>query len=218
MQEVDRVVPGQSLGMVTDFVPGPGTFDREGVIHASLLGFKRILAPSSGQEENVKPTLSVVSSGPAQPTPKVGSIVLGQVTKMTSKFASVTLQVVDGIQAPLPSYGLLRTQDIRSNDRDNVIIYECVRPGDLIRAKVISLGDSKSFYLSTADIDLGVVFANSSAGVFTLFYAFRYKGLLIQSIISGHPMVPVSWEEMICPVTRQLEKRKCAKPRSADGS
>ena len=171
MQEADRVVPGQSLGMMTDFIPGPGTFDREGVIHASLLGFKRILTSSSpSQDENVnKAMISVISSGPAQPIPKVGSIVLGQVTKMTSKFVSVTLQVIDGIEAPLPSYGLLRTQDIRSNDRDNVIIYECVRPGDLIRARVISLGDSKSYYLTTAEIDLGVVFANSSAGALILF-------------------------------------------------
>jgi exosome complex component CSL4 len=44
-------------------------------------------------------------------------------------------------------------------------MYDCFRPGDVVRAKVLSLGDARSYYLTTADNSLGVVHANSLAGV-----------------------------------------------------
>jgi exosome complex component CSL4 len=55
----------------------------------------------------------------------------------------------------------------------------------------ISLGDARSYFITTARNDLGVVFAVSEA---------------------GKTMVPVSWKEMRCPETGHVEKRKCAKP------
>lgn len=45
-----------------------------------------------------------------------------------------------------------------------VELYSCFQPGDLVRAEVISLGDSRSYYLSTAKNDLGVVYAKSLSG------------------------------------------------------
>jgi exosome complex component CSL4 len=43
-------------------------------------------------------------------------------------------------------------------------MFNCFRPGDIVRAEVISLGDSRSYYLSTAKNELGVVYAKSLAG------------------------------------------------------
>jgi hypothetical protein len=43
------------------------------------------------------------------------------------------------------------------------------------------LGDARAYYLSTAKNDLGVIFAQS---------------------VAGHTMIPISWEEMICPKTK----------------
>ena len=43
-------------------------------------------------------------------------------------------------------------------------LYACFRPGDLVRAEVIGLGDARSYYLSTAKNELGVVYAKSAAG------------------------------------------------------
>ncbi len=57
-----------------------------------------------------------------------------------------------------------RKEDVRAFDIDSVEIYKCFRPGDVVRAAVISLGDSKSYYLSTARNELGVILANSTAG------------------------------------------------------
>lgn len=45
-----------------------------------------------------------------------------------------------------------------------VVMYDCFRPGDVVRAKVLSLGDARSYYLTTADNTLGVVHAKSLAG------------------------------------------------------
>jgi len=60
----------------------------------------------------------------------------------------------------------------------------------VIRAEVISLGDFRSYYLSTSKNDLGVVFAKS---------------------VAGYTMIPVSWEMMQCPKTKMKEYRKVAK-------
>lgn len=70
-------------------------------------------------------------------------------------------------------------------------IYNSFRPGDIVKADVISLGDARSYVLSTAKNELGVIFATSVAGV---------------------PMIPISWQEMQCPKTKTIELRKCAKP------
>ena len=49
-----------------------------------------------------------------------------------------------------------------------VVMYAMFRPGDIVRAKVLSLGDSRSYILSTASPLLGVVSAKSLAGSFLL--------------------------------------------------
>ena len=87
---------------------------------------------------------------------------------------------------PTPS-----VQDIRATEKDKVQVYRSFRPGDVVLADVISLGDARSYYLSTARNELGVIFAESEA---------------------GETMVPVSWQEMMCPKTKTKEFRKVAKP------
>ena len=65
------------------------------------------------------------------------------------------------------------------------------RVGDVVRAVVISLGDERSYYLSTARNELGVVMARSEA---------------------GNQMFPISWREFMDPVLGVREGRKVAKP------
>ena len=43
-----------------------------------------------------------------------------------------------------------------------VELIACFRPGDLVRAAVLSLGDSRSYLLTTARNELGVVSAKSA--------------------------------------------------------
>ena len=64
-----------------------------------------------------------------------------------------------------------------------------------VAAEQISLGDARSYYLSTAKNEHGVVYAQSVAGV---------------------PMTPISWNQMLCPKTRAVEYRKVAKTSVAE--
>lgn len=77
---------------------------------------------------------------------------------------------------------------------DPTSIRHCFRPGDVVRAQILSLGDARSYYLTTAKTELGVVLAKS------------------ESAADGTVLVPVSWNQMQCPKTGQREFRKVAKP------
>lgn len=89
--------------------------------------------------------------------------------------------------------GLIRSQDVRATERDRVKIMDCFKPGDIVRAQVLSLGDGTNYYLTTARNDLGVVFARAANGAGGLMYA-------------------TDWQTMTVPSTGLTEKRKCAKP------
>jgi len=121
--------------------------------------------------------------------PNVGNLVLARVVRVNPRYAFVDLLSVgstiicDGFKAQI------RSQDVRAHDVDSVVIYKAFLPGDIVRARVISMGDYNAFYLSTAENQLGVVFARSTAGA---------------------PMIPVSWEHMQCPITKAVEARKVA--------
>lgn len=89
--------------------------------------------------------------------------------------------------------GIIRSQDIRATDRDKVVMIDCFKPGDVVRAQVLSLGDGNNYYLTTARNDLGVVFAKADNGAGGLMYA-------------------TDWQTMTSPASGVTEKRKCAKP------
>lgn len=89
--------------------------------------------------------------------------------------------------------GLIRSQDVRATERDSVKIIDSFKPGDIVRAQVLSLGDGTNYYLTTARNDLGVVFARAVNGTGGLMYA-------------------IDWQTMAAPSTGATEKRKCAKP------
>ena len=78
--------------------------------------------------------------------------------------------VVDGTVAaatstPIPTGdtfpGVIRVQDVRATEKDKVRIALSFKPGDIVRATVISLGDQSNYYLSTGRNELGVVVARS---------------------------------------------------------
>jgi hypothetical protein len=76
----------------------------------------------------------------------------------------------------------------------------------------ISLGDARSYYITTARNDLGVIFATSEAGSWGPRPHSEMMEVADNLLLVGGTMEPVSWQEMRCPKTGKLEKRKCAKP------
>lgn len=117
--------------------------------------------------------------------PGQNSLVIGTVVRLSPLQATISITVVDGV--PLlhgdDITGVIRSQDIRVTDKDKIKLAECFRGGDVVRGVVvsfcayprliryvlkydqISLGDARSYYVSTARNDLGVIYATSEAGI-----------------------------------------------------
>lgn len=122
---------------------------------------------------------------------KIGDVVLCRVAKLMLNQVSCDIIAVDDMQLRTSARGVIRREDIRQTETDQISLLDCFRPGDVLRASVVSLGDSRQYSLSTADQDGGVRFALSSA---------------------GNVMQPVSWLQMQDPVTGLIELRKVALP------
>ncbi|NWY00276.1 EXOS1 protein, partial [Nothoprocta ornata] len=165
---------------------GGGTYTRHGFVYASLAGRLRRTGDGSGL-----PVVSVQREAEAQLLPDVGAVVTCKVCSINARFAKVHILYVGSTPLKSTFRGTIRKEDIRATEKDKVEVYKSFRPGDIVLAKVISLGDAQSNYLlSTAENELGVVVARSEAGV---------------------QMVPISWCEMQCPRTHTKDFRKVAR-------
>ena len=191
------VLPGQKLVDWSEgIVLGAGVYESDGAVYASLAGeFKK------SDDGALSVELRNAHHRPyTQVIPSIGQTVLGQVVKLNSKYAGVDILGIEAAGGSNqrfmePVKGTVRLQDILSiEEREIPLIQNAFRPGDLIRARVIGVGDpSAGLLLSTgAEACLGVVYGRSAA--------------------AGAPLLPCAWNEMSCSRTGLKEKRKCAKP------
>eukprot|EP01099_Mayorella_cantabrigiensis_P007359 TRINITY_DN6523_c0_g1_i1.p1 TRINITY_DN6523_c0_g1~~TRINITY_DN6523_c0_g1_i1.p1 ORF type:complete len:208 (-),score=6.40 TRINITY_DN6523_c0_g1_i1:680-1303(-) len=202
------VVPGQILSTMTSHQPGPGTHVYDNNILASITG-RTVVTPAANK--SAKPIISVPrldASNAVRPNaatgtlPKVGSVVLCRITRVQQRQLSASILLVDPSADDIIAHtqttddslqfqAVLRKEDIRAYEKDKIVMNDNYRVGDIVRATVISLGDERNYYISTAGNDYGVVVATSE---------------------SGNAMVPASWKEMKDVVTGKGESRKVAKP------
>jgi exosome complex component CSL4 len=155
--------PGQPLASAESYLLGSGTHQYGSSIVSTIAGAVSVLPTSP------KPTLTVTraplsssattTSTPILPT--VSSVVLARVTRINPRQATVTIFCVGDVPLHDEFQGIIRAQDVRATEKDKVKIFESFRPGDIVRALVISLGDQSNYYLSTAQNSLGVVMAYS---------------------------------------------------------
>ncbi|GMI32296.1 hypothetical protein TeGR_g481 [Tetraparma gracilis] len=80
----------------------------------------------------------------------VGSLVLGRVSRVTPSAATLELLSVSSLPLLTPNSGTVRLEDVTSL-LEKPELPDCFRVGDLIKARVVSLGDSRQFFLSTAE-------------------------------------------------------------------
>jgi exosome complex component CSL4 len=197
-------LPGRILGPVSKYAAGLGTHVFEGNVVSSLMGHVAVTRPEKapGPAKRLNKitaptaeelaTISVTRHGRKREIlPDVNNIVLARVVRLMPKQAIVVIQQVGSTVLQTEWQGVIRVQDVRATEKDKVKIYESFKPGDIVRAQVISLGDQANYYLSTASNELGVIMAASEA---------------------GNDMVPVSWKEFADPETGLKEPRKVAKP------
>ncbi len=142
------VVPGDRLGVIEEFTPGPGTYESEGTIYSAATG--RALMDLLNKQVSVYPKAHVTK------VPHVDSVVLGQVSDVQSKQANIRIfQVGERLLTGFFS-GPLHIGDVSARYVDSM--YEACRPGDIVRARVIS-EKNRTFHLTTNEKDLGVVYA-----------------------------------------------------------
>ncbi|OMO96049.1 Exosome complex component CSL4 [Corchorus olitorius] len=164
MEEAEMVTPGEVLGRATELKAGKGAYvapDNK-TIYASLTGFRRIQSPPSDSPDK-RPTVDVTGHKAHGPVPEPGSVVIARVTKVMARTTSADIMCVGPKSVREKFTGVIRQQDVRATEIDKVDMHLSFRPGDIVRAVVLSLGDARAYYLSTAQNELGVVSAESSA-------------------------------------------------------
>lgn len=194
-------MPGQVLAPASSYVAGPGTHIFEDNIIASIAGPVENIPPAS---KAGKPTVSVPRHALQAPLPAVNSIIFARIIRVQARQLIVSiLPIAPGSPSSsllaytsmtnddLQYQAILRREDVRAFEKDKIVMNDMFRVGDIIRASIISLGDERSYYISTAGNEYGVVVAHSDA---------------------GNPMVPASWKDMRDVVTSKAEPRKVAKP------
>lgn len=135
--------PGQKLGLASEYTCGRGTYALSSNIYSSILGTMRIVpAPAApGQSPPPLPTIEVISvhsNAAAAVLPQMEDTVTARVTKVNPQMATVAIMCIGGTLLAEEFKGTIRKRDVRSFDIDNVEIYKSFRPGDIIRAKVVS--------------------------------------------------------------------------------
>lgn len=86
-------------------------------------------------------------TGKAEVLPEVNSIVLCKVTRITPRQANVAILVVGETVLDGEWQGLIRVQDVRATEKDRVKIFESFRPGDIVRAIVVSSAPCYTIYI-----------------------------------------------------------------------
>lgn len=187
INQLSICVPGQRICRADDnHSSGNGTYTRHGFIYAALAGYVCIMTDKETKESTVEVRREVQK----KIVPHIGAIVTAKITHVNPRFCKCLILCVEHSTLQEPFRGQIRKEDIRATEKDKIEMYKCFHPGDIILARVLSLGDMHSYLLTTAENELGVVIANSEAGV---------------------PMIPISWTEMQCPKTFVKENRKVAR-------
>jgi len=150
----DFVVPGDLLGTAEEFVPGEGAYEENGKVYSCSTGV--VLLDSRKKHVSVFPRVR----GP--PVLKRGDLVIGIVEDVREQVANVTIAILRGREdreLPIPSHGVVHiSQTSTAYVKD---LSRQFRPGDIIRAKVIS-AEREPVQLTTAGEDLGVIFSRCS--------------------------------------------------------
>lgn len=158
------VVPGDFICSKDDGKTGKGVYSyQKQEIRASVVG--SIVSEKKDESEDAnkasKPRINVLSFQQKKLAKEyvinVGDVVFGRVVRTNYNQAYVDILCIGETELPFPLKGVIRREDIRETEIDKVVVQEFFRSLDIVRASVISLGDSKYYFLTTAKADLGVV-------------------------------------------------------------
>jgi exosome complex component CSL4 len=174
------VLPGERLGVIEEFIPDSGTYVKDGVIYSKIVG--RALMDMLNRRVSVYPLIE------GAVVPKVSSTIVGQIGNAQSDNVLVRILKVGTRKKKLSGVfsGILHISDVADRYVDSM--NEVCKPGDIIRAKVIS-EKNQIYHLTTVDKNLGVIYGFCS---------------LCSTLLEQ------SRHEMRCPKCGNIEKRKTA--------
>jgi exosome complex component CSL4 len=172
------VLPGQRLGVIEEFIPDAGTYVKEGFIYSKFVG--RALLDFLNKRVSVYPFINRAR------VPRIGSIVLGQVSSIQNDIANLRIFRIDNKLLSGFFTGILHISDVKLRYVQSM--FNVCKPGEIIRANVIS-EKNRIYHVSTKDKHLGVVYAFCSRCGYTL---------------------ETKRQVMICPKCGKIEKRKIA--------
>jgi exosome complex component CSL4 len=142
------VVPGERLGVIEEFIPDAGTYVKDGVIYSKVVGCS--LMDLQTRRVSVYPVADGVV------VPKVGTVVIGQIGNAQSDNTLVKIFRIGNKKLSGNFGGILHVSDV--SDRYVDQMSDVVKPGDIVRGKVIS-EKNQVYHLSTNDKGLGIVYA-----------------------------------------------------------
>ncbi|MFQ6077144.1 MAG: exosome complex RNA-binding protein Csl4 [Candidatus Bathyarchaeia archaeon] len=144
------VTPGINLGVIEEFVPGPGTYVKGEGIYSQISGFVLFNVP----EKRVSVYPAVRTRG----IPKRGRVTMGRVTAVRGRFAMVDVFRIgrDSLRVP-PITGFLSRSLIGMG---RARVSDAFREGDIILSKIVN--DRNGIYLSTIGSRFGVLLGVSS--------------------------------------------------------
>ena len=126
----DKVMIGDYLGTIEEFMPGDGTFEEDGKIYAAKMGVKSV---------DAKKHLAEVK-GKTLPSLKLGDVVFGEVVSVKNNNVIVIAGKILGQKGAIDERTLIYVSNISDSyvDKpDNVFAV-----GDIVKAKVIKKDDN----------------------------------------------------------------------------
>lgn len=142
------VLPGERLGVIEEFIPDSGTYVKDGVIYSKIVG--RELLDLLNKRVSVYPLIN------GAVIPKVSTVVIGQIGNAQSDNVLVRIFRIGKKKLSGVFTGILHISDV--SDRYINSMNDVCKPGDIVRAKVIS-EKNNIYHLTTNDKNLGMLYA-----------------------------------------------------------
>ena len=142
---VQPVLPGDKLGVIEQYLPGTGTYEKDGTIYSNFTGKARIDLKNK--------RVTVLPATRTAVLPKEGTTVIASVIHATEKMATVNIWKINDKAIQKPFTAMLHISS--SSPRYERNMSDVCKAGDMIRARVIEMGRIPQ--LTTAGRGLGVI-------------------------------------------------------------
>jgi len=142
---IQPVLPGDKIGVIEQYLPGAGTYEKDGTIYANFTGKARIDLKNK--------RVTVLPSTHVAVLPKEGTTVIASVIHTSDKMATVNIWKINDKALQVPFTGMLHISS--SSPRYERNMADVCKAGDIIRGRVIEM--NRIPQLTTAGRGLGVI-------------------------------------------------------------